>query len=116
MDIPPIMTLDVIILILVLHFVSDYILQSYDMMVNKGKSNPWLLYHTTIYTLPFIIFFGPAYGVLNGVLHTLTDYFSSRMNNKLLQYEDKKWFYTNMGFDQMVHLITLFVTYTWLFG
>jgi hypothetical protein len=115
MDLPSLITLDVIILLLLLHFIGDYLLQTYDMMINKGKSNQWLLYHTSVYTLPFVPFFGLEFALINGILHGITDFFSSRMNNKLVNCKNPKWFYTNMAFDQMIHLITLFFTYTLLF-
>lgn len=114
MDISVIL-LETVILIVVLHFIGDYILQTYEMMMYKSKSNLWLLYHATVYSLSFVIFFGWQYALLNGSLHAATDFFSSRMNNKLENCKNPKWFYTSMAFDQMIHLIALFWTYTLLF-
>lgn len=115
MDFWPLLTLDTVLLVLVLHFVADYLLQSHAVMINKGKHFGTLVFHVILYSLPFFIFFGPVYAVINALIHGVVDFFSSRLNNILCEWKNPKWFYTNIAADQLIHISTLFITYSWLF-
>lgn len=74
---------DVIVIVL-LHWVADFILQTRWQGNNKSKSLKALLSHTTTYSLCFLLLF-PLLGtktlgfvLITWMLHTLTDYFTSR--------------------------------------
>lgn len=109
------MTLSTILIIVWLHFFSDFILQS-DRMGKGKSSSEWILFqHVFLYTLPFL-FFGPVYALVNGVAHYVTDWISSRLTTYLWKREQRHWFFVTIGADQAIHMTTLFATYVYLFG
>lgn len=119
-----------ILSILFVHWFADFVCQT-DKMA-QGKSKNWfdLLSHTGLYSVVWGV---PAY-ILIGlncenlsagplsllvlyfcsitfVAHTITDYFTSRLNSKL--WNDKKvhYFFVSIGFDQWLHYVQLFLTF-----
>ncbi len=113
------------LLILLTHFVADFLLQNDDMALNKSKSNYWLSIHVLVYSTTFLFLwtlFSPenALGIwiwvlINYMLHWLTDYCTSRLTSYLWQKEQRHWFFVAIGFDQLVHYTCLLLTYEWLF-
>jgi len=145
------LTLTEIFLILIIHWIADFVLQT-DKQA-KGKSKNWwdLLSHTIIYTFVWwtpimilLIFYSntlPITGTqvfgflgITFIAHTITDYFTSRLNSKLW-YQATFWqnsfnkekygeaycnsitgkythyFFVSVGFDQILHYVQLFLTY-----
>jgi hypothetical protein len=45
------------------------------------------------------------------VCHTITDYFTSRLNSRLWAKGDVHNFFVSIGFDQVLHYVQLFTTY-----
>lgn len=107
------MNIQIIILILILHFIADFILQCDRVAVRKSKKWNVLAEHSLIYSLPFLLI-GWQYALLNSLLHFMVDAVTSRIASYLWQKNERHWFFTTIGFDQMIHLIILFSTYVYL--
>jgi hypothetical protein len=99
-----------VVVLVWIHFIGDFVLQSDKMAINKSKSNRWLLAHVFTYSLPFALF-GWKFVVLTFCFHCVTDYFTSRGTSYLWTHEKRHWFFVLIGFDQAIHLTTLFLTY-----
>jgi len=102
------------------------------MSINKSRSLEWLTKHIAVYTaviwLGFCIYFNfspettnrvIAFVALNGAIHWIVDYFTSKINAKLYfagmnpeTGEEKSLhnFFVGIGADQFVHYATLFIT------
>lgn len=105
---------DALVMILTLHFLADFILQSDWMAINKSSSWKALGIHTFVYTMVFMIF-GWKFAVLNGVLHFITDAISSRLTSYLWKLEKRHLFFVVIGADQMIHNICLIKTADYFF-
>jgi hypothetical protein len=98
------------ILILVwMHFVSDFILQTDKMAINKSSSWKWLSIHIGVYTLPFF-WFGWKFALVNAGAHFVTDAISSRMTTALWKKQQRHWFFVVIGADQAAHMTVLLLT------
>jgi Protein of unknown function (DUF3307) len=100
------------------HWVGDYLFQTSNMAVQKSSSIKWLGLHVLTYTVTLSAFsfvFFPLgvwwkFVLLNGLLHGITDFFTSRIAK---QYAGTpRVFYPILGFDQFIHLATLVYTLT----
>lgn len=102
----------IIIFALGLHFIGDFILQSDWMAKNKSSSNKVLLIHTSVYCLPLMIY-SVRWAIINMVLHTITDYFTSRATKRLYGVSNH-WFFVVIGLDQFIHTACLIITLTYI--
>ncbi len=108
--------MDVCILLLA-HWFGDYVFQSSDMALQKSHSLKWLGIHTGVYTIVILVFcffifsFKTAllYVAINGVIHGITDFFTSKAAAKHIK--NPRRFYPILGFDQLLHTVTLYLTY-----
>lgn len=98
------------ILILVwLHFFADFILQTDKMAINKSSNVKWLSIHILVYSLP-LFYFGWKFALLNGAMHWITDFCTSRATTYLWKKEERHWFFVVIGLDQAIHMSCLFLT------
>jgi len=121
--------------IILIHWIADFVLQT-DKQA-KGKSKNWgdLLSHTFNYSLVwcilgtvwsitsnvytnFIYLFDwwivLKFSIITFIAHTITDYFTSRLNSKLWAEGKVHNFFVSVGFDQVLHYVQLFLTYYYL--
>jgi hypothetical protein len=72
--------------LLLLHFIGDFVLQNNWMAHNKSKHFLPLISHVGIYTLTLFVgtfWLSPAFAIVNGLLHLVIDYYTSRINASL---------------------------------
>lgn len=96
------------------HFLADFVLQTRQMAESKSFSNKWLGLHALIYTCPFI-WVGIPYAIINGILHFIIDWATSRLTSQFWLERKTTLFFIVIGFDQAVHISCLFITYYILF-
>jgi hypothetical protein len=131
------MNLFTIFSILIIHWVGDFVLQTDKQAKGKSKNLSDLLSHTFTYTFCWFIFLAlfsiinnhvtnlpPSYYGLDWrillflpitfVAHTITDYFTSRLNSKLWAEGKVHSFFVSVGFDQILHYLQLFLTFHYL--
>jgi len=89
-----------IFLLLLCHFIGDYVLQSSYIAATKGENLWHMTAHSFLYTLPFYLCFGFDWRLI-GVLvtHFITDILKARW--KIIDYPT----------DQLDHLIEIFFAY-----
>ncbi len=105
----------IIAILLITHFIADFVLQEDRVAKGKSKSNWILAEHVTIYMLPFIFIVSPLYALINGILHFAIDYFTSRLTGKLWAEGRVHDFFVVIGFDQLLHALSLIGTYYLMF-
>ena len=111
-------TLQTILIILFFHWVADFKFQTHYQATNKSKNNLALALHVDTYCWTFLIpavymlgLNGIYWVALNGVLHFITDYVTSRINSKLWAKQDWHYFFEAVGADQLFHYTCMFSTY-----
>jgi len=109
-----------IIILLFIHWVADFLLQTKKMATMKSKDTNWLLIHVAVYSFVWFFigaFFDPVKSALffgiTFIFHFATDYLTSRWTSKL--YKDSKFygfpsFFSVIGFDQWLHFAQLILT------
>lgn len=111
----------IFILILVVHFLADFGLQTHDQATLKSSSHKFLFYHVAVYTAVWsmVFFFLPINKELNAVhlwlvmvfyiftTHYITDYFTSRIGKTFWNEKDFHNGFVVYGFDQILHYLSL---------
>lgn len=133
--------LSTILYIILLHWFADFVCQTHWQASNKSKNNTALLLHVSSYTAVLFLgmFFyyaytgidytteGPHlvimlnaaalvaafYALLNGTIHFITDFFTSRITAYLWKKGDIHNFFVVIGFDQVLHYTALFGSFFW---
>lgn len=110
-----------------IHYIGDFMLQTHWQATNKSKNNLALTLHVLSYSFTFL-FFGCTAAMLgcingdnvikfclvNGCLHWITDYYTSRASSKLFARSDWHNFFLIIGGDQLIHYIFLTLTYYYI--
>jgi|SRR6516165_5038497 hypothetical protein len=113
-----------LIVLLAVHWLADFVFQSHWMSVNKSKRLDALTLHIITYTAVLLLGSALVFGVyqivplavfvgVNGVLHFATDFVTSRITSRLWQQQREHLFFVTVGFDQLIHQVTLIAT-RWL--
>ena len=114
------LTLQSIVLILVGHWIGDYVLQFNKIADFKSTSLLWLTIHVLLYTSVllgvslylFSVVDAMKLSLVNGCLHFVTDWVTSKFSSR---YRAKpRIFYPIIGFDQLIHTVTLMVTINYI--
>lgn len=114
-----------VLFVVLTHFVADFLCQTDKMALNKSHSLKWLTIHVLVYTLVLgissAIFLRVAgwgnvlvFTVINGGLHFITDFFTSKATSRLFKLPSKHWFFVMIGLDQVIHYLCLFLTLEYL--
>ena len=121
-------TVQIVILILIVHFLADFAMQTHDQATNKGEGksffNKWLFYHVGVYTSIWsaVYLVLPQNDVWNdisiysqlflfvilvGVPHYITDWITSRIGKPFWKNQDFHNGFVVVGFDQVIHYLCL---------
>jgi len=103
------------IALLLLHYLSDFLLQSRIVAENKSINKSFLIVHCSIIFLALSIFtLNPLFGIINAVIHGFIDkniWSYYRKNAKSKRYWKDNSFYSTLGLDQLLHVSVLFITW-----
>ncbi|HUT43021.1 MAG TPA: DUF3307 domain-containing protein [Desulfobacterales bacterium] len=103
-------------LLLILHWVADFVLQTDYEATNKSKSFKILCKHTMLYAVVVTAVYGTLFQnalmivltlVWLFVTHTAIDFVTSRWTSKLYSEGKRHDFFVVIGFDQLLHNLTL---------
>jgi hypothetical protein len=103
-------------LILLAHWIGDYLMQFNVIANHKAESFAWLSVHVFIYSIVILLAAlivmkahdAFMYAFLNGFIHLITDYFTSKISVRFKS--NPRVFFLVIGFDQFLHTATLIVT------
>lgn len=104
------------IFLLAAHWFADFVLQTHWQASNKSKRLDALAAHVLVYTavlfIATLLIFAPepsifVFVVVNGAAHFATDFCTSRWSSRLYAKQDWHNFFVVIGFDQLIHQVTL---------
>lgn len=123
------MKVELIIMILIIHWIADFVMQTDKEAKGKSESFIILLQHAGSYTgvfvfcllaitaiagpvAPAVFTFLMEFAFITFISHAAIDYYTSRVHKKLYMEKKHHEFFTSIGFDQLLHYIQLFTTFT----
>ena len=110
----------IFLLILVIHFLADFVLQTDWQAKNKSSNDDALALHCLTYSLVWFLISFIVLGVLwkaflffgiTFMLHYATDYFTSRWAKKFFDKNDFHNAFVIIGMDQVLHYLQLYYTF-----
>ena len=105
--------MDKILIIIWLHWLADFAMQTDKVAINKSRKLSFLTLHAFLYSIPFLLF-GWKFAVFNGLVHFVVDFFTSKLNAYYVLIDNRHAFFLTIGFDQAIHLSTLIISLSWL--
>jgi Protein of unknown function (DUF3307) len=104
-----------LVVLLATHWVGDFVLQTNFQASNKNKRRDALARHVATYTATLFVVAAILFGwmmavifaAVNGALHFATDYITIRATSKLWAEQNWHRFFVMIGFDQLIHQVTL---------
>lgn len=106
-------TVSAFLILIWLHWLSDFVFQTDAMAKGKSKSSKMLALHVCAYVTCFL-WLGWKFALVTWVAHFCTDYVSSRITSRLWAAKQVHWFFVVVGLDQALHMTQLVLTYEWL--
>jgi len=107
--------MNTIIILIWVHFLADFVLQSNWVATNKSTKTWVLGLHSLVYAMPLVIL-GWRWAIANGVLHFGVDYITSRMTSEYHMADRRHAFFVTIGADQAIHMTILILTHCWMAG
>ena len=115
------MTSTIFVIILITHWIADFVLQSDEIAKSKSSSFKSLTEHGYEYMacwlLPSLYIFYEvhfakilAFLAITFLSHVFVDYFTSKLNTRLYKNNERHWFFVSIGFDQVLHYLQLWFT------
>jgi hypothetical protein len=108
--------------VLIVHWIFDFFLQSNWQATNKSKNNFALAQHVGVYSIGLLLIgilnlnlFDHAgwiagFVAFNAAAHFFVDYVTSRASSSLYAKGDLHDFFVTVGFDQLLHYLTIFTS------
>lgn len=114
------MKLETIVMILLIHWLADFSLQTEWQAKNKCQCDKALTTHVTVYSLVWLIaascmlqnlVLGCIFAMVTWLCHYITDFYTSRIGKPFWEKGDLHNGFTIVGFDQILHYLQLFGVY-----
>jgi hypothetical protein len=108
--------LAIFLVVLLVHWLADFIVQTNWQALNKSENNWALSYHVASYTVCLVIMsaFFPTipwwWVLINGLVHWPVDWCTSRWSASLFHRQKRREMFIVIGFDQFLHQLALGVT------
>jgi hypothetical protein len=108
-----------LLMLLTVHFIADFVLQTDWQAQNKSKNWAALFLHVSVYSIAFFplalwlldVERGTLFVLVTFVLHFFTDAITSRINSRLWAAKRVHGFFVGIGADQLSHAYALALTF-----
>jgi hypothetical protein len=113
-----------ILLILLIHWLADAVLQTEKQATNKWNNADYLTAHTSTYSIVWLLFtIGMGFNFyaclaftgITFLVHTITDGITSKITHNFFEKKDYHNGFVMVLFDQILHYIQLYLTWKLLF-
>ena len=114
------MSLQEILIILLIHWLADFSLQTHSQALGKSKSFEPLFEHVVVYSLVWLLaaYFllgnwdkAAVFAIVTFICHFVTDLITSRIARGFFDKGDTHNGFTVVGFDLILHYLQLFLTF-----
>ena len=113
--------MNLLLALTITHFITDFMLQQWDIGVNKRGFNKYMLWHILITTILFMfvcLFFGFTAksvilaGILTFVTHMAIDVIRQEIHAKYKLGPNSGKFWILLGVDQILHIMFIYIAIT----